>query len=503
MMRRYLRPWSSIVLLLFSLLVVVSRVEATDGMRGFDACVVERDEVILEDFYFACRTLEIKGFIDGDVIGMASEVTIAREAQVTGDIWVIGGQLTIEGVVGDDLHFFGADLDVTGLARFPNRRSDIISAGISIEISKGTVIPGDIIHYGYQTIIKGKVNGDIDFQGQALVIQNDVAGEVSAIVGDQEASAPLSRLPFVYSVNFRDPGLYFSDGDEDQEGYINGNLHYEAPRRVNIGDRVGGEVDYRQSVQNTNIASAEESDTLLQIIGNYILVTIRDVASIGLVGILTLNFFSTFITEPSYRIQKHPVSAFGLGLLLSLLSIPAAFTIILTSLLILLVVFIITLSELTLMVSLILLVLNLGFISGAFFLFAFLGRAITSFVIGYWVLRYTRRFWIRYAGTPPPVLSELWFSLLIGVMMLSLFVNLPLGAFVGTFQVTVSVIAGSTGYGAFFIYLGDLRSSNRRLSAVASPAKITPPPPPEDVDTDEDVPLGMNNLPPGFTGFND
>jgi hypothetical protein len=147
----------------------------------------------------------------------------------------------------------------------------------------------------------------------------------------------------------------------------------------------------------------------------------------------------------------------------------------------------------------------LGLISGAFFLFAFLGRAITGFVLGYWGLRYTRRFWIRYVGTPPPVLSELWFSLLIGVTILSLFVHLPLGAFVGTFQVAISVITASTGYGALFIYLGDLRSSNRRLFATGSPAKTLspPPPPPDDVDTDVDVPLGMTNLPAGFTGFDD
>ncbi|HLA44804.1 MAG TPA: polymer-forming cytoskeletal protein, partial [Aggregatilineales bacterium] len=225
-MRRFRHLWISLFLICFSLLGFVGRVEATDGLRG-DECIVTEDEIILQDFYFFCNTLVVYGYISGDIVGIASEVTIAREGHVTGDIWIVGGQLTIEGVVGDDIHFVGADLDVTGLARFSQQGSDIIAAGISLQIDERVVIPGDVIYYGYQAILEGAINGNIYFQGQSLLIQNNVAGSVNAIVGDQEGNAPLSSLPLLYSVDFRKPGLYFStSSDDERQGYVNGDLTY-------------------------------------------------------------------------------------------------------------------------------------------------------------------------------------------------------------------------------------------------------------------------------------
>ena len=320
-------------------------------------------------------------------MGIASEVTIGREGQVTGDIWVIGGQMTVEGIVGDDVHFLGADLDITGLARFPSPHSDLIAAGISMEISGTTVVPGDVIYYGYQAIVAGNVNGDIDFQGQSLVIENNVAGNVNASVGEQESGAPLSSLPLLYSVDFRQPGLYFSDEDSDEVGYINGTLTYRASESVNTRDRVGGRVVFTKSLSQPDITAADQSDTFLQIVWQYILTTARDVIALSLVGILTMNFYGKLILEPGYRVQNQPISAFAWGLTLTLLSIPAALLLLLTSLIILAVIAIITLSELTVMASIILVVLNLGIMGGFFFLLAFLGRVITAFVIGFLVLR--------------------------------------------------------------------------------------------------------------------
>ena len=506
-MRRYRHLLGSVLLLMFALMVWAGRVEATDGLRG-DECVVAVDEVILEDFYFFCNTLVIDGFIDGDIVGMASEVTIGREGQVTGDLWVLGGQMTIEGVVGDDVHFVGADLDVTSLARFPNPFTDIVAAGISMEISERSVVPGDVIYYGYQAIVAGHVNGDVDFEGQSLVIENDIAGNVSASVGDRESGAPISSLPLVYSVDFREPGLFFSDVDSEVEGYINGSLTYRAAQSVNTRDRVGGRVSFTRSLSQPDITVADQSDTFLQIVGQYVLTAARDVIALGLVGILALNFYGKIILEPGYRVQKRPISAFSWGLTLTLLSVPAALLLLLTSLVILGVIAIITLSELTVMAGVILLVLNLGLMGGFFFLLAFLGRVITSFVIGFLVLRYVQRVWRRYDPQPPVMLSELWFAILIGVGLQAMVVHLPLGSFVANVQFFLTGIAASAGLGALFMYFRDLwyQSDRRVLSprgTTSTTWRAVPPPPPDDDDGAPEVPLGMTDLPPGFEGFED
>lgn len=493
---------TSILTFVSSMVLFVGRVEATDGLRG-NECVIEANEVILDDFYFICNTLVVYGYIDGDLVGIGSRVTIAREGNVTGDIWVVGGQLTIEGVIGEDIHFAGADLDITGLARFYNPQTDVIAAGISLELGRQAIIPGDVIYYGYQAILDGKVNGDVDFQGQSLVIHNTIGGNVNASVADQEGSRPLSSLPVLYSVNFREPGLYFQYGRSRFEGYIHGDLNYEAPKRTQTRPNVGGLINYTQSVQRGNLSQAERPVTALQITGNYMIETIRDVAGLGLIGLLAMNFFAPVITEPGYRVQRKSITAFSLGFVFFLFSIPAVLLLLLASLLILLITFVITLSELTIIVGIFLVVINLSIMGGAFFLFWFLGRVVSSFVIGYFVLRLIQWSWLRSHRRPPNLLHEVWVAIILGITLVSLVVNMPLGPFIGRLQFVMTFMLAFAGFGGLCMYIRDLYYENNGFFATPEGDWRSVPPPPEDLDYDLEAPLGMQNLPSGFRGFED
>src|SRR5690606_38401174 len=124
------------------------------------------------------------------------------------------------------------------------------------------------------------------------------------------------------------------------------------------GTQVGGAITFSQAVQRANITEAEESGTFLQILGNYIMTTVRDVTALSLVGILTLNLFSSLLMEPSYRVQTRFVSAFTWGLTLTLLSIPAGLLLLLTSAILLIIVAIVTLNELTIILGILLSVIN-------------------------------------------------------------------------------------------------------------------------------------------------
>jgi cytoskeletal protein CcmA (bactofilin family) len=177
------RKWMvGLVLLVMSFAGVASRVEAADGMRG-DHCVVEEKDYIVEDFYFTCRVLEVKGTIVGDLLGVASNITITSTGVVTGDLWVGGGKLVIDGTVGDDIHFAGISLFVSSKARFTHDRIDIVSAAFNTEIKQGASVPGDLLAYGYQVKIDGTVGGDVDYNGEALIIRGTVRGRVDASVG--------------------------------------------------------------------------------------------------------------------------------------------------------------------------------------------------------------------------------------------------------------------------------------------------------------------------------
>jgi hypothetical protein len=113
------RKFTVLLLLVMVLIGVTSQVEAADGMRG-DRCEIAETDYIADDFYFFCRILDVRGTVDGDLIGAAAEITIHRSAVITGDLWVGGGKLLVEGRVGDDMHFFGLTSSISDQARFTN-----------------------------------------------------------------------------------------------------------------------------------------------------------------------------------------------------------------------------------------------------------------------------------------------------------------------------------------------------------------------------------------------
>lgn len=108
--------WARRILLFPILLILlfsfgIGGVEAADGMRG-NNCIIHTDDVIEHDFYFTCFELTVEGTVHGDLIGIASNVTIQEGAVVTGDIWLAAGKLEINGDIGDDIHFGGGKLHV-------------------------------------------------------------------------------------------------------------------------------------------------------------------------------------------------------------------------------------------------------------------------------------------------------------------------------------------------------------------------------------------------------
>lgn len=482
----------SLMMTCLALLIFTGQAEASDGLWGLSACVVEEEEVILDDFYFACTSLTIYGYIDGDVAGIASEVTLAREGHVTGDIWIVAGQVRVQGTLGDDVHFAGVDLDVTGLARFPNANTDLIVAAVNLDLAEQTVIPGDVIFYGQQAILRGAINGEVDFQGQSLTLQNRVAGDVTATIGNPEGNAPTS-IPLIYSVDFQRPGLYFSLAGSNRRGYINGDLNYRAPQRISIQNEVGGQINYTQSIQAANITQAEQSETFFQIIANYILVTARDVIVLSIVGILGLNLAPNLMMEPAYKAEKDPQNSFISGFISLAVFFVFTLFLLVISLILGLVVFVLALSsiEITLVISLILVLANLGFWASFFFLWAFVGRAISCFVIGFYLQRWLQKLWAQRQTPPPAFLGELWPAGLIGVLCVSLIVNLPLGSLVNDVQLVLTGLLCTLGLGGLSVYLRQLWASQSQ----------TLPPLPKDPEEQSDN--QWPGLPPGFQGFDD
>ncbi len=492
-MRRVPKPrrhWLIIGVLLLGLMSLADQVEASDGLRG-DKCVVAEDEYIVEDFYFFCRILEVRGTIDGDLLGVASEVTIERTAVITGDIWAAGGRITIAGTVGDDVHFAGVSLSVSDKAHFTHDRIDVLSLALNTEITRGAVLPGDLLVYGYQAKVDGQVGGDIDFGGEALIIRGLVRGRVDASVGDSRRSTDVPGLP-IYDVSFSNPGLRIEEG-----AVIGGDLVYDSPSRARIpAGVVQGRTVYKQALAQPDITQVKQAGVASRIMRSYVKESVRDMVTLLLIGVFALIVSPNAVRIPALHVRRRTIPTVGWGLIAFMLSFPLAIILIVISLVVILILVVIKLSELTLITAAGLLVINLALIGGFWFLLLFMGRVVVSFAIGQLIYRYVLR-------VPGPGTLRRWVStLVLGAAVYVLLVNMPVPAL----GLTLELVTALAGIGAVVLYARDLANvSNlamvRRLPLPHLPVVLSRGVPP--LAEDAEKPVGMDNLPEGFTGFDE
>jgi len=476
----------------------VGHVEASDGMRG-DHCVVGKDDYIVEDFYFVCRVLEVEGTIEGDLLGVASNITIKQTGVVTGDLWVGGGRLVISGTVGDDVHFAGINLSVSDKAFFSDERVDVVAAALNTEIMQGAAVPGDLLVYGYQARVDGTINGDIDFSGEALNITGKVGGNVDASVGDARRGSNVPGLP-IYDVSFSNPGLRIEAGENTE---IGGNLTYYSASRSRIPPNVvKGRTDYHQVLSQLDITKAEQPEAAAEILRHYFIASLRDVLTLLIVGGVGLWLVPNFVRQPAQYVQRRTIPAIGWGLIAFMLSFPVAILLILISLAGLGILVLIKLNELSVVVGVALLVLNLALIGGFWFLLLFMGRVVISFVIGQlfvrYVLRSTEANTLR--GLQIGILGKALVTLLIGAAVYALAANVPLPGL----GLTIELVTALAGIGAVFMYLREVVYMSRMVvpeqAMPALPTRMVMTSSP--ADHYEWAP-GMENLPEGFTGFDD
>jgi hypothetical protein len=506
------RPWRLLRLLLIPLLgflllsaATVGVVEATDGMQG-NRCVVEKDEYIEHDFYFYCWTVVIRGTVDGDLIGLASEVVITQDATVTGDVWMVGGQLSVRGTLGDDVRFAGADLDFIESTVFTNPRSSVTTLALSMEMSEGVWLPSDLSMVGYQALMYGDMGGNIDFQGQRLDIRGRVNGQVDAIVGDARQEVNLRTIPFVpYSLQLRDYGLYL--GDESQ---IDGDLRYEAAQPTNVPrGAVNGTISYTQVLSQQDITLARQPRTFFSILRTYVIEVLRDFIPLALVGVLVLQFAPTLMTESGRRIREKALPAVSWGFMLSILFFPVALLTILVSIVLVFLVTVITLSSLTLLVAMLLTILNLIMVFGFGFLLIYLGRVVACYLAGVMLIRWLRYYIAMRNHDPddppiyiPPIPPEYrWTLLALGTVLYSLVVNLPLPPPVPTIELLIEALAAFAGLGALFMVGRDIWHRYELRQGRLQPRRRLQFE--NDMFDEGERTLGMQNLPEGFKGFDD
>ncbi|GAB4576074.1 MAG: hypothetical protein Kow0077_30740 [Anaerolineae bacterium] len=491
---RQKRLFAAGLILLIVLLTLWGTVSAAESYQG-DQCVIPADEIIDSDVYVICNTLAVEGTIRGDLIGSAWSTVITGDGRVMGDIWLLGGQLQIEGQVDDDVRFAGVDLDVKPSADF-RQRSDITAVGLNVEIWDGATLPGNLYFFGYQAVLLGTVERDVSFNGAALVIGGDVQGDVYASVGSGDTSPSFIPFPFPFTVSFQSPGLTVRSGGE-----VGGNLDYRGARPGNINGRIGGEITFTLDTPRPDITQAaleQEETSNLELVGRYLRNVLTDMLALMVAGVLVAFLAPAWTREPSRLVTRHVASSFGWGLILALMAVPVSLIVLVVSVLVLVLLGTVTLGGFTGMGLLLGILLNAFVIGGFSFVILFMARLVIGYLIGSRVMR-------RFMSEDDRRLFIL-VSLLVGTLIYALVANLPVPV-VGP---TLNAIGIFLGLGAMALHgralyqrtLRAYRPFNRGPAPLpAAPPALevlrgaTPEPPPD--STSYPAP-GMSNLPEGF-----
>lgn len=416
------------IALIIAILCLAGGVSAGEYLDG-ETCHVQPDEVIDGDLFVFCGELRVEGRVTGSIIGAAR--TAYLTGTVDGSVYLLGGELVLDGTLGKDLHFGGIVVTVNETATFETDNGGIISANLSNTITEGASVPGNITNLGYQLIVDGTVDGQVSFWGSALRVRGEIGDDVTATVGNAESDGASSQIqtlliPFPFEVDLVDPGLIIS-----ADGYIDGQLEYTGPTSGQFRlDQLAEPPIFNQ----TGVAIFDPTEpTSTENIERYLQSVLREFFSLGFVGLVFLFIIPRQIQSPVRYIKSRPVSTLGVGMLSFILSFPIVLIMALLSIFIVVILSLLPINTVVIFGGVVLGLANIGAASIFYFTAIYVARVVVALAIG--------RFIVRLANQWDGGLRSLLLSLLIGTLSLS-------------FLTTIPVQAISWGVNAFTAFLG-------------------------------------------------
>ncbi|MDQ3966369.1 MAG: polymer-forming cytoskeletal protein [Actinomycetota bacterium] len=348
-------------------LVAASPVQAVETRSG-EEVVIGPDEVIEDDLYVFANEVVVDGTIRGDLVAFGSNITV--DGTVEEDLTAAGQTVEIGGTVDDDARVAGQALLLSQDALVSD---DLIAAAFSLENEPDSAIGGTLIYAGYQALLSGTIDEDVDVAANALELDGEVGGDVDAEV-DGEDGAPQPSLfmptPRVQMPTV-EPGLTLTG-----LARVGGNLTYESSDEADISPaaRIGGEL------VRTERPAEEEKPT--GTVADAVLDNLRSLVELVLVGLLLMWLAPYWTRRLADTIQARPLSTLGWGVLGFIVFVALGVAILLVTILLAVIFGFLTLG------SVVLLIIGLGLlVEGAlvlafFISTSYLAQIVVSFLVG-------------------------------------------------------------------------------------------------------------------------
>lgn len=250
---------------------------------------VSKNELIDEDLYISGGNLSIDAPVKGDLVAAGGQITV--NGDVEGDIIAAGGMMRLNGNVTESERIAGGMITVNG-----HIKKDIFVFGGNIEIAKNCQVDGDLVVSGGNLVCNGNIGRSIIASAGTIIIGGTVEKDVNI---DSTGS------------------LTIGSG-----AVIKGNLKYASPQRADIKPdaKIKGTTTYQKTIIEK--PAPEKKATVADFFYS-IFISIIWLCAMIILGIIFILIAPKRTVETAEMILKRPWASLGLGFLM-LIVVPIA-----------------------------------------------------------------------------------------------------------------------------------------------------------------------------------
>ena len=145
-------------------------------LRTGNTVTVPASESVEGDLYVLGGTVTVDGSVDGDLTAMGG--TVQLNGSVTGDVLAAGGTVTISGDVAGDVRTAGGQVNLNGPVG-----EDAVVAGGQATLQGGASVEGDLVASGGQVSMGGAVAGNVEANAGTYSRSGTVGGTEHVVQG--------------------------------------------------------------------------------------------------------------------------------------------------------------------------------------------------------------------------------------------------------------------------------------------------------------------------------
>jgi len=262
-----------------------------------DYVTIPSGTVIPEDYFIAAENIELLGTVEGDAYIAGMQVFI--DGEITGDLLIAAASATIAGKVHGNIRFFGGQATLSGEVG-----KNVSMVGGSLQLLPSSSISGNL------AAVVGTLELDDSIDGSASVAASNL--RVSGHIG-KDLSAAAGRLRLT------------------SKAVIEGDLEYRGNEAAAIDPMaiIRGKI-----IQHPTLLKKYFHGRFLHglLVGTKFLALFMNFLFTFVVGIFLIRMFPKNLQAGLDALNKHPLKALGLGVVL-LIALPLASIILLMSVL--------------------------------------------------------------------------------------------------------------------------------------------------------------------------